>query len=187
MSDEQQASSQPAPQFDPNVELEYLLAGAKEGKVSIITVYQALLRAPLYAMFDRPMDPENLDPAGNALVFETSDMGKLMVLFTAPEHSEQVQNDLGEFGNPGQLSGEYVVSVLADDTGIILNPGHDYGMKLSATGLKRLKDDFGARGGPQGPGSPGSETGGAPGGFPGDAPAGGGGMPGGGTPFPSLN
>jgi len=187
MSDETQAMNEPPPQFDPNEEIEYLLAGAKEGKVSIITVYQALLRAPLYAMFDRPMDPENLDPAGNALVFQTEDMGKLMVLFTAPEHSEHVTNDLGEFANPGQISGEYVVGVLSEDTGIILNPGHDYGMKLSAVGLKRLKDDFGARGGPQGSGAQGPEGGGAPGGFPGDVPAGGGGAPGGGTPFPTLN
>lgn len=176
MSDERQQVNEAPPLFDPNAELDYLLVGAREGKVSIITVYQALLRAPLYAMFDRPMDPENLDPAGSALVFETSDMGKLMVVFTAPEYSEKVGDDLGEFAHPSQLSGQYVVSVLAEDTGIILNPGHDFGMKLSAAGLKRLKGDFGTQGSPQ------TQAGGGmgPSGTPGVPP-------GGGTPFPSLN
>jgi hypothetical protein len=180
MTDEQaQAINEPPPAFDPNAELEYLLAGAKAGKVSIISVYQALLRAPLYAMFDREMTPDNLDPAGNALVFDTPDMGHLMVLFTAPELSEKVQNDLGEFAYPAQLAGEYVVSVLAEDTGIMLNPGHEYGMKLSSDGLKRLKGDFGTRGGPQGEGAP--PPGGAdPFGGPSDGPP-----PG--TPFPTLN
>jgi hypothetical protein len=179
MTEAQQAVNQPPPMFDPNAELEYLLAGAKEGKVSVITVYQALLRAPVYALFDREMSPENLDPAGNALVFETSDMGNLMVLFTAPELSEKLGTDAGEFTHPVQLSGEYIVSVLAENTGMIMNPGHDYGVKLSAKGLKQLKQDFGARGGPQGgAGGPG----GTPPGFSG-AP--GGGPPG--TPFPQIN
>lgn len=173
--------NQPPAMFDPNAEMEYLLAGAKEGKVSIISIYQALLRAPLYAMFDRDMSPDNLDPAANALVFETDDMGKLMVLFTAPELSERIEADLGEFAHPGQLAGEYVVSVLAEDTGIILNPGHDFGMKLSSEGLRRLKEDFGTRGGPQGQGG---EGGMQPGGGPMGAPPGGA-PPG--TPFPTLN
>ncbi len=178
---EEQPINQPPPMFDPNAELEYLLAGAQEGKVSIISVYQALLRAPLYAMFDRDMSPDNLDPAANALVFETDDMGKLMVLFTAPELSEKIKADLGEYGNPGQLAGEYVVNVLAEDTGIILNPGHEYGMKLSADGLKRLKADFGTQGGPQGGegGTPAPGTGGPMGAPPGGSPPG--------TPFPTLN
>ncbi|MDN5863817.1 MAG: SseB family protein [Gammaproteobacteria bacterium] len=179
---EEQPKSEPQPMFDPNAEMEYLLAGAKEGKVSVISVYQALLRAPLYAMFDREMTPENLDPQGNALLFETVDMGSLMVLFTAPELSDKIRNDLGEFAHPAQLSGEYVVSVLAEDTGIILNPGHDYGMKLSADGLKRLKGDFGTKGGPQG------ENGGtqspSPGG-PMGGPGSGGTPPG--SPFPTIN
>ena len=176
MSEEgQQPDNQPPTTFDPNAELEYLLAGAQAGKVSVITVYQALLRAPLYAMFDKAMDPENLDASANALVFETGDMGNLMVLFTAPEHSGRIESDLGEFAHPGQLSGEYVVGSLAEDTGIILNPGHEYGMKLSATGLARLKGDFGTRAGPQGGNAPGA--GGGPQGGP----------PGGGAPFPQLN
>lgn len=174
----QQPVNQPPPSFDPNAELEYLLAGAKGGKVSIITVYQALLRAPLYAMFDRAMDPSDLDSAASALVFETSDMGKLMVLFTQPEHSDLIKADLGEFSHPGQISGEYLVNSLAPDTGIILNPGHDYGMKLSPNGLARLKSDFGTRGGPQGEDMP--EAQGGPGG-PQGAP------PGGGMPFPQVN
>ncbi len=173
--------NQPPPTFEPNAELEYLLAGAQTGKVSIITVYQALLRAPLYAMFDRPMDPENLDTSANALVFETDDMGNLMVLFTAPGHSERIGSDLGEFAHPGQLAGEYVVNSLAADTGIILNPGHEHGMKLSAEGLMRLKTDFGTRAGPQGgSGEPGG-NGGPQGGPPGSTP------PGGGMPLPQLN
>ncbi len=146
----------PPPAFDPNLELEYLFAGAKQGKVSIITVYQALLRAPVYAMFDREMTPENLDPGASALVFETDDMGNLMVLFTAPELAEKIRDDLGEFAYPGQLAGEYVISTLAEDTGIMLNPGYDYGMKLSGEGLRRLKADFGTRGGPVGGPSPGT-------------------------------
>ncbi len=174
MSEAQQPVNEPAPPFDPTAELEYLLAGAREGKVSVVTVYQALLRAPLYAMFDRAMDPENLDPAGNALLFETSDMGNLMVLFTAPEYSKKIEADLGEFGHPAQLSGEYIVGVLAEGTGIILNPGHEYGMKLSGKGLKQLKDDFGTRGGPQ------SEGGGGMGGGSTATPSGG-------TPFPTFN
>lgn len=182
MSEEgQPPTNEPPPTFDPNAELEYLLAGAQVGKVSVITVYQALLRAPLYAMFDRPMDPENLDTSANALVFETGDMGNLMVLFTQPEHSERISSDLGEFAHPGQLAGEYVVNSLADDTGIILNPGHEYGMKLSAAGLSRLKGDFGSRAGPQGQGGGEPGSGGPQGGPPGGAP------PGGGMPFPQLN
>jgi len=177
MSEEgQSAENLPPPTFDPNAELEYLLEGAKTGKVSIVTVYQALLRAPLYAMFDRSMDPENLDASANALVFETSDMGKLMALFTQPEHADLIRSDLGEFAHPGQLSGEYVVSSLASDTGIIMNPGHALGMKLSAEGLARLKTDFGSRGGPQGQGNePDAGQGGV------------GAPPGGGMPFPQLN
>jgi len=180
-----QPADAPQPMFDPNVEMEYLLAGAKEGKVSVISVYQALLRAPLYAMFDREMTPDNLDPEGNALVFETGDMGKLMVLFTAPELSEKIRGDLGDFGYPSQLSGEYVIGALAEDTGIMLNPGHEYGMKLSADGLQRLKGDFGTRGGPQ-QGEGGSQTppvdpmGGLPGaGTPGGTPPG--------SSFPTIN
>lgn len=148
MAEEGRPINEPPPPFDPTAELEYLLAGAKEGKVSIVTVYQAFLRAPVYAMFDRAMDPENLDPAGNALVFETSDMGKLMVLFSTPELSEKLGADLGEFVHPGQLSGEYLAGALAEDTGIVMNPGHDFGMKLSAQGLQRLKQDFGTQGSP---------------------------------------
>jgi len=177
MSEEgQSADNLPPSTFDPTAELEYLLEGAKKGKVSIVTVYQALLRAPLYAMFDRLMDPDNLDASANALVFETSDMGKLMVLFTAPEHAELIQADLGEFSHPGQLAGEYVISSLASDTGIIMNPGHDLGMKLSAEGLSRLKSDFGSRGGPQGEG--GNEP---------STQGGAGTPPAGGMPFPQLN
>lgn len=137
------------PMFDPTLELEYLLAGAKVGKVSIITVYQALLRSPLYAMFDRDVSPETLEPGASALVFDTEDMGNLMVLFTAPELAEKIKDDLGAFGYPAQLSGEYIVSSLAEDTGIMLNPGHEYGMKLSGEGLKRLKGDFGTQAGPR--------------------------------------
>lgn len=174
----------PEPVFDPGAEMEYLLAGAKAGKVSIISVYQAFLRAPLYAMFDRDMQPDDLDPQGNALLLETDDMGKLMVLFTAPELSARIEDDLGEFAYPGQLSGEYIVDVLAEDTGIILNPGHDYGMKLTADGLKQLKGDFGTKGGPQGAAGSQSPAGG-PMGDPGF-----GGTPGGnppGSPFPTIN
>lgn len=173
MSDQEQPINEPPPAFDPNAELDYLLAGAKVGTVSIVTPYQALLRAPRYAMFDRAMDPENLDAAGNALLFDTADMGRLMVLFTAPEYSEKVSADLGEFGHPVQLSGEYIVSVLAEDTGMMLSPGHDFGMKLSATGPNRLRGDFGpqasAADGGAGPGAGGMPR-----------------MPGGGTPFPSF-
>ncbi|MGH8274540.1 MAG: SseB family protein [Gammaproteobacteria bacterium] len=179
MSEEQPINQPPEPMFDPNAEMEYLLAGAKEGKVSVISIYQALLRAPLYAMFDREMTPDDLDPQGNALVFETNDMGKLMVLFTAPELSEKIKADLGEFGYPGQLAGEYVVNVLAEDTGFILNPGHEYGMKLSADGLKRLKNDFGVRGGPQGGESGMPPATGPTSGPPGSAPPG--------SSFPTIN
>ena len=126
-------------------------------------------------MFDRPMEPDDLDTSANALVFETADMGKLMVLFTAPEHAELIRDDLGEFAHPGQLAGEYVVSSLAPDTGIIMNPGHDLGMKLSAEGLSRLKSDFGASGGLRGGGDTGAQGGGT-----GTPPAGG-------MPFPQLN
>ncbi len=176
MSEEgQSADNLPPPTFDPTAELEYLLEGAQTGKVSIVTVYQALLRAPVYAMFDRPIEPDNLDTTANALVFETSDMGKLMALFTAPEHADFIQADLGEFVHPGQLSGEYLVSSLAPDTGIMMNPGHTLGMKLSSQGLARLKADFGTRGGPQG-----SEDSGAQGGMGTPPPAGG-------MPFPQLN
>lgn len=164
----------PPPMFDPNLELEYLFAGAKQGKVSIVTVYQALLRAPLYAMFDREMTPENLDPGASALVFDTEDMGNLMVLFTAPELAEKIRDDLGEFAHPGQLAGEYVINSLAEDTGIMLNPGYDYGMKLSGEGLKRLKADFGTRGGPSPSTSPARGSGDSFGGPPG-------------TPIPKLN
>lgn len=180
MNDLRQPANQPPPVFDPNAELEYLLAGAKEGKVSIITVYQALLRAPVYAMFDRPMDPENLDPAGSALVLETEEMGKLLVVFTAPELSDKFMADLGEYVNPGQLAGEYLVGVLAEDTGLVVNPNHEYAMQLSAQGLKRLKDDFGRSGGPQGAAS-GAGAAGPAGTPPSGAP------PQGGTPFPTFN
>ncbi|HEX5314175.1 MAG TPA: SseB family protein [Gammaproteobacteria bacterium] len=159
MSEDEQVINKPPPMFDPNAELEYLLAGAKTGKVSIVTVYQALLRAPVYALFDREMTPENLDPAGKALIFETSDMGNLMVLFTAPELSEKLGSDAGEFTHPAQLSGEYLVNVLSENTGVILNPGHDYGMKLAAKGLQQLKRDFGSHGGPQQTGAGGGAQG----------------------------
>lgn len=159
--------------FDPNAELGYLLEGAKRGKVSIITVYQALLRAPVYAMFDREVTPDNLDPQAGALIFETEDMGNLMVLFTEPELADRVSEDVGEYGFPGQLSGEYIINVIDEDTGLIINPGHDYGMKLSGVGLQRLKRDFGSR-----VAKPDSESAPAPS-F--------GGPSSGGTPFPSLN
>ena len=180
MSEEQSTLNEP-PAFDPTAELEYLLAGAKQGKVSIITVYQALLRAPLYAMFDRMVDPANPDSSANALLFETEDMGKLMVLFTAPGHADRIRSDLGNFAHPGQLSGEYVVGSLDEDTGIIMNPGYDFGMKLSAQGLQKLKADFGILGGPQGStGASGMGDGGPQANTPGS-------FPGGGTPFPELN
>lgn len=137
------------PEFDPGAELEFLLAGARDGRVSIITLYQVLLRSPLYALFDRPMDASGeTEETANALVFETGDVGKLLAAFTESRHARLIGADLGEFVHSARLTGEALVNALGPDTGLILNPGHALGMKLPSASLARLRQVFGTRGQP---------------------------------------
>jgi hypothetical protein len=125
--------------FDARAEIDYLLAGLPEKRVSIVTLYQALVRADVDVVIRRAEDERR-----EALVLNDLRYGRLAALFTesglAGRWIEKLDPATHEIFT--RLGGE-VIAVLAPDVGLWLNPEGRRGCRIAPTALQHLREDFG--------------------------------------------
>lgn len=129
------------PAFDSRAEIDYLLAGLPEQKVSIVTLYQALVRAEVDVIVRVSEGPGGRQ---EGLVLNDLAYGRLVALFTEPGLAERWRGKLTSAPHQvlRRLGGE-VIAVLAPDVGLWLNPEGRRGCRIAAAALRRLREDFG--------------------------------------------
>ncbi len=133
----------PAPEadFDSRTEIDYLLAGLPQKQVSIVTLYQALVRAEVELVVRRA---EGEGDRREGLVLSDLRYGRLAALFTEPGLAGRWVEQLAPAAHEilPRLGGE-VIAVLAPDVGLWLNPEGRRGCRIVSTALQRLREDFG--------------------------------------------
>ncbi|MHB1543087.1 MAG: hypothetical protein ACYCS1_01145 [Gammaproteobacteria bacterium] len=136
--------------FDSTREMRYLMAGLKDGSVSPVTCYEALCRASLFTV-NRVRADEVVGPAQGgglrnlqAVVMDLPPHGRHVALFLTHEEAQAYAQGLaGEHEVIGTLGG-MLVAGLPQGVGIVVQPlPGEGGFRLSASGLERLKRDFG--------------------------------------------
>ena len=139
MSDE--SLSNASQDFDSRIEIDYLLAGLPQRQVSIVTLYQALVRADVDLVIRQP---EASTTGREGLVLSDLLYGRLAAVFTEPGLAERWIHKLAPAPHEiiGSLGGE-VIALLSSDVGLWLNPEGRRGCRLAPVALHRLREDFG--------------------------------------------
>ena len=136
-------ASSPKTEFDSRAEIDYLLAGLPQNRVSIVTLYQALVRAEVDVVVRRREGDER---SREALVLSDPRYGRLAAVFTEPGLAQRWIDKLAPAPHEifPRLGGE-VIALLDREVGLWLNPEGRRGCRIASTALERLRTDFGVQ------------------------------------------
>jgi hypothetical protein len=139
MTDERPSSET---EFDARNEIDYLLAGLPRKLVSIVTLYQAVVRCEVDLVVRRTEEAGGDRREG--LVLTDPSYGRLAALFTETGLAARWVEKLAPAPHEvlTRLGGE-VLAILAPDVGLWLNPEGRRGCRIASVALRRLREDFG--------------------------------------------
>lgn len=121
-------------------ELEYILAGARDGIVNIKTFYEVLLKSPVYLLCNKPWDGKTQDSELQALIMKLQDGSELIAMFTDESRVRAARNQFKEYSYPTLVAAFGVLQGLSANTGVSVNPGAELGVQIKPDGVRQLKE-----------------------------------------------
>ncbi|MEA5445456.1 SseB family protein [Gammaproteobacteria bacterium AB-CW1] len=141
MSEQEKAAGQE--DFEARNELEFLIQAGRDGKVSLGTIFQCLLRSPLYMVMNQPVQPGDRLNDVQGLMVTDKEGGQLLTVFTAEERTEDFCRKQEGFEHPTRFPAPILLDNMRDDMGLVINPGLTVGIQVTAKGVRSLKREFG--------------------------------------------
>jgi hypothetical protein len=124
-------------------ELEFLIDCGREGKVTMATIYQALIRSSIIVLMNKEWDGRTQDPELKAMMLQDKDGNNLMVTFTDESRTAEIKARHPEFTHEKVVPVAPMLDNLDEQIGLIINPGQSVGVQITPEGLKELKEQFG--------------------------------------------
>lgn len=125
-------------------EIEYLLDGVAQGTVRVGTLYQALLRAPVFALFNKEWDGKEPVSDLKTLLLKDAEGAPLVPLFSSAERTLEARKENPDFDHPRQVAAEGMLKVFDPSWGLVLNPASGQkALQIAAAQLNQLRDHFG--------------------------------------------
>ncbi len=124
--------------FIPLNELERTLSLAMSGRLSQAALMEAFLASDVVVLLDQP--PMNDGQLGLAqpLAYRMTDGNIGVAIFTS---IDRVVNDDIEYVHALQTKFLWILSIITDGVGIVVNPGQSHGFELPPNGVAMLKTD----------------------------------------------
>lgn len=120
-------------------ELEQALADGIRGTVRQTVFISAFLTTPVYAL-SRTEASDDATQGFSPLVLSTTEGAPMLPLFT--DLSRVAADYLEVAPHAVALTGGRFVASVADEVGIVVNPGHPIGFELSPGALAAIRRDF---------------------------------------------
>lgn len=129
--------------YEVRNELEFLIEGGRDKKVSLGTIFQTLLRANVWVLLNKKLDDEESRDDVQGLMVQDDDGTRMMTIFTHEECTREMAQSRPEYGYPNSLSARLVLDQMEDDMGLVINPGHPLSVRVTPEGVRDLKRVFG--------------------------------------------
>lgn len=124
-------------------EIEYLIHAGKEGNITVTTLFQVLLRAPIWLLLNKDVE-SNVDTNDiQALVLQAEEDEPLIALFTKAEHAKRVIDKNPAYSHPQLIPAARILDNLDSQVGLVINPGMDLSIQIYAQGVVELKKQLG--------------------------------------------
>jgi len=143
MAENEKAANEAQDDFEIKTELEFLIQAGRDNKVSLGTIFQCLLRSPVYMVLNREVKPG--DPLNDVqgLMVQDDDGSQMLTVFTGEERTRQFQGKHPGYEHPTRFPAPILLDNMHDKMGLIINPGLSVGMQVTAEGVNTLKREFG--------------------------------------------
>jgi len=122
--------------FIPTNELERSLVSAMNGRLSEAALLDAFLASDVVVLLDQP--PANDGQLGTAqpLGYRMTDGNNGVAIFTSVDRAPKDDN---EYDHALQTKFSWILSIMTDGVGMVVNPGHTCGFELPPFGVAKLK------------------------------------------------
>lgn len=126
--------------FEPLNELEVRLLQAQDGSLDAAGFLDALLAEQVFVLLDKPVGPDNdWDETINPLVLTSEGGEPMFAVFSAPERAVPWNDELPQFEHALQVEFLWLLGVISDEVGVVLNPGYPVGMEMVPDAVVQLK------------------------------------------------
>lgn len=127
----------------PFNDLERILEQAHQGVVPVEAFLNALVKERVYMLIDKEIPAGGKwDNSIRPMVLTNLEGAPLFALFTAPERAEVWPERFEEFQYQVQIDFLWLLERMAPSAGLVVNPGWQLGMELSAQGLTTLRQQI---------------------------------------------
>lgn len=124
-------------------ELDFVLQAGRDGDVTLSTVFQVLLRTDIWVLLNREPKPELSTDEVRPLMTKTAEGNPALVMFTQKSLSVPNSEQFSEFQHPQQVPAARVIDGLSSRVALLINPGLDYGVSITAEGVVELRNKLG--------------------------------------------
>lgn len=129
--------------FEIQNELEFLIQAGRDGKVSIGTVFQCLLRSQVYMVLDQELKDGKVPEGVKSLMVKSEDGGQMLTVFTGEERARHFLDKQPGYKYPAAFPANLLLDSPENDMGLVINPELSVGVQLSAEVLQSLKAQLG--------------------------------------------
>lgn len=124
-------------------ELEFAMQAGRDGKLSLATVFQVLLRSPIWVLLNKEVEEGDKPDDVQALLVKDQEGKPLIAMFSNPEHAESVKEKNPDYPHPRQVPAAGILDNIAPQVGVVINPGKQVSLQIHAEGVVELKNHLG--------------------------------------------
>lgn len=129
--------------FEVQNELEFLIQAGRDGKVSLGTIFQCLLRSPVHMVLNRPVDDPSQPGDVQGLMVQNEDGSQMLTVFTGESRTEHFRGQQPGYDHAARFPATMLLDNMLDSMGLVINPGLSVGMQITADGVRNLKRELG--------------------------------------------
>jgi len=129
--------------FEVRNELEFLIQSGRDGKVSLGTIFQAALRSTLWMVLNDKLEQGDPLSKVQSLMVTSEEGENLMTVFTGEDRCKHFLGHREGYEHPTPFPGPLLLDNMADDMGLVINPGLPVGVQISAEGVQSMKREVG--------------------------------------------
>jgi hypothetical protein len=130
-------------EFKTQNELEFLIQAGRDGKVSIGTVFQCLLRSQVYMVLDQELKDGKVPEGVKSLMVTSKDGQQMLTLFTGEERASHFLDKQPGYKYPVPFPANILLDSPSNDMGLVINPELPVGVQINAEVLQSLKAQLG--------------------------------------------
>ncbi|GAB3387847.1 SseB family protein [Lysobacter fragariae] len=127
-------------QFVPSNDLETHLLNAQLGHIPESDFWDTLLPAKVVVLLDKDPGPGGVwDNSVSPLILSNADGSLVLAMFTAPERSTPWHKRVPQFAFGMAVPFQWLLQGIANNVGIVINPGYTVGLEMSPDAIAVLK------------------------------------------------